>query len=256
VFHEEQTQPFTCLGALAFGILSDGTYTLCCQDVEGQMDIGNIATMDLRTAFESPRREEIIANCATSRVCRRCAGNTMILDTQPVREEWQTIDKFGFGWHIFEKYLGGIGGRWTAGNAKSYFYTRLQSMVLELQFQSPFPSDTKFQLLLSAYDPATKLFSLEQSAEFRGRQEQLARVNLPVNLRKSTFYRLTILSPTFCPKEIYGSEDTRRLGLAIISLRLGGRPYEDLSEQDKVATLMAAPPAVSSASAYTFPILS
>ena len=63
---------------------------LCCQDVEGEMDIGNIATMDLRTAFDSPRREEIIANCATSRVCRRCAGNTMILDTQPIRDDWQT----------------------------------------------------------------------------------------------------------------------------------------------------------------------
>jgi hypothetical protein len=128
-------------------------------------------------------------------------------------------------------------------------------MSLELQFQSPFPSDTKFQLLLSAYDTATKLFSLEQSAEFQGRQEHLARVNLPVNLRKNTFYRLTILSPTFCPKEIYGSQDTRRLGLAVTSMRLGGRPYESLAERDKPAALRAAPPSASPASAYTFPIL-
>ncbi len=35
-FQEERTEPFQCPGASAFGILSDGTYTLCCQDVEGQ----------------------------------------------------------------------------------------------------------------------------------------------------------------------------------------------------------------------------
>src|SRR5690242_4575655 len=104
--------------------------------------------MDPRTAFDSPRREEIIANCATSRVCRRCAGNTMILDTQPIRGDWQAVDKFGFGWHPFESYLFGIGGRWTSGSAQSYFYTRIESVVLSMEFRSPFPSATKFQMLL------------------------------------------------------------------------------------------------------------
>ena len=256
VFHEERTEPFTCIGALAFGILSDGTYTLCCQDVEGEMEIGNIETMEPKTAFASPRREEIIANCATSRVCRRCAGNTMILDTQPIRDDWQTVDKFGFGWHGFEKYLSGVGGRWTAGSAKSYFYSRIEAMVLQLQFRSSFPSGIKFQLLLSSYDPSSKKFSLEQSAEFRGKQEQLTRADIPVKLRRNTFYRVTILSPTFSPKELYGSPDERRLGLAVSELRLGGRPYESLALEEAVFAAAGAPPSVPSPSAYTFPILS
>jgi organic radical activating enzyme len=256
VFHEERTEPFTCLGALAFGILSDGTYTLCCQDVEGEMDLGNIATTDLRTAYESPRREEIIANCATSRICRRCAGNTMILDTQPIRDEWQTVDKFGFGWHGFEKYLFGIGGRWTMGSAKSYFYTRIEAMVLELQFRSSFPSATEFQLQLSSYDPATKRFTLEYTEAFRGREEQMSCMAVPVQLRKNTFYRLTILSPTFSPKERYGAPDERRLGLAVSRMRLGGRPYDDIAAEQTFATLAGAPGPASSPSSYEFPILS
>ena len=256
VFHEEQTKPFQCVGALAFGILSDGTYTLCCQDVEGEMEIGNIATMDLRTAFESTRREEIIQNCATSRVCRRCAGNTMVLDTQPIRDEWQTVDKFGFGWHIFEKYLFGVGGRWTAGSAKSYFYTRIESMFLAIEFRSPFPSGLKFQALISGYDPVTKKFSLEHSVEFQGRKDLASRVNIPVKLRRNTFYRLTILSPTFSPKELYGSTDERRLGLAISSIRLGGQPYAELAELKTSPAVSGVPLAVSNPPAYSFPILS
>jgi len=256
VFHEERTEPFTCIGALAFGILSDGTYTLCCQDVEGQMDIGNIATMDPRTAFDSPRREEIIANCATSRVCRRCAGNTMILDTQPIHGDSQTIDKFGFGWHALESYLFGVGARWTAGDANAYFYSRIDSDVLAMQFRSPFPSGTKFQILLSAYNPATKEFSLDQCEEFYGRKDQMVSVDIPVRLRRNTFYRLSILSPTFSPKDLYGSPDTRRLGLAVAALRLDGRPYETLAEGEAAFGLASSIAANSSQPAYTFPILS
>jgi hypothetical protein len=255
VFHEEQFEPFKCVGALAFGILSDGTYTLCCQDVEGEMDIGNIADMDIRTAFDSARREEIIENCATSRVCRRCAGNTMILDTQPIRDDWQTVDKFGFGWHQFEKYLFGVGGRWSSGSAKSYFYTRIKSVVLSMEFRSPFSSGTKFQAVLSAYDPATKRFSLDHSEEFYGRKDQLVRVDLPAKLRGNTFYRLTISSPTFSPQDLYGAPDTRRLGLAVSAIRLGGRPYENLA-LDETTLAFVAPPSLPRPSAYTFPILS
>lgn len=256
VFHEERKEPFTCIGALAFGILSNGTYTLCCQDVEGQMDIGNIATMDPRTAFDSPRREEIIANCATSRVCRRCAGNTMILDTQPVRGDSQAIDKFGFGWHALESYLFGVGARWTAGHASAYFYSRIDSDVLGMQFRSPFPSGTKFQILLSAYNPATKEFSLDHSEEFYGRKDQMVSVDIPVKLRRNTFYRLSILSPTFSPKDLYGSPDTRRLGLAVAALRLDGRPYENLADGEVALGLVGSIAANSSQPTYTFPIVS
>ncbi len=256
VFHEEQWEPFKCIGALAFGILSDGTYTLCCQDVEGQMDIGNIATMDPRTAFDSPRREEIIANCATSRVCRRCAGNTMILDTQPIRDDWQAIDKFGFGWHGHEAHLFGVGARWTSGCANSYFYTRIESFSLTLKFRSPFPSGTKFQLLLSAFDPATKQFSLEQSEEFYGSKDQMVLEEIPVKLRRDTFYRLTILSPTFNPKDLYGAPDERRLGLAVAAMRIEGRPYQNLASDEAVFALPGTPLLTMNASTYTFPILS
>lgn len=256
VFHEERTEPFTCVGARTFGILSDGTYTLCCQDVEGEMDIGNIATLDVHTAFHSKRRAEIVENCATSRICRRCAGNTMILDTRPLSGDCQIIDKFGFGWHIHEPHLFGMGGRWTGGSAKSYFYTRLEAESLEIAFRSPFPSDTAFRALLSAYDPSTKKFSLEQSEEFYGQRECMVREEIPLKLRRETFYRLTFLSPTFAPKALYGSGDERRLGLAVTSLRLTGRPFENNSTIDSARPLAGSAVPDSISPAYTFPILS
>jgi len=255
-FHEERTESFKCVGAETFGILSDGTYTLCCQDVEGEMDLGNIADIDPHTAFASPRREEIISNCATSKVCRRCAGNTMILDTQPIRDDSQTVDKFGFGWHGFEQHLFGVGARWTTGSAKSYFYTRIEVDQLTLDFRLPFTSATKLQILLSSYDPDTKQFSLEHSEEFYGRKDRLMRVDFPVNLKKNTFYRLTILSPTYSPKEVYGSPDARRLGIAVATITCEGRPYQELAESDVALALAGSTAAAANSSAYTFPILS
>ncbi len=255
-FHEERTEAFKCVGAETFGILSDGTYTLCCQDVEGEMDLGNIADIDPHTAFASPRREEIIANCATSRVCRRCAGNTMVLDTYPIQDDSQTVDKFGFGWHGFESYLFGVGARWTSGSAKSYFYARMDADALSMRFRSPFHSDTRFQFLLSAYDPGTKKFSLTLSEEFYGTKDRMETVDIPVKLRRDTFYRVTILSPTYSPKELYGSPDTRRLGLAVAEIRLAGRPYQNLGEDAVALALAGSSAAASSSSAYTFPILS
>jgi organic radical activating enzyme len=256
VFHEERTEAFQCVGAETFGILSDGTYTLCCQDVEGQMDIGNIATLDPRAAFASPRREEIIENCATSRVCRRCAGNTMVLDTQPIREDSQIVDKFGFGWHAFEAHLFGVGARWTTGSAKAYFYTRIEVDRLMLDFRSSFPASTQFQILLSSYDPATKLFSLEHSEEFYGRKDQLICADFPLKLQKNTFYRLNILSPTYSPREQHGSPDSRRLGLAVAAITCGGRAFEDFAKSDVALALAGSTAVAANSPAYTFPILS
>jgi hypothetical protein len=255
-FHEERTEAFKCVGAETFGILSDGTYTLCCQDVEGEMDLGNIADIDPYTAFASPRREEIIENCATSRVCRRCAGNTMILDTQPIHGDSQIVDKFGFGWHGFEKHLFGVGARWTMGGAKAYFYPRIEVNQLTLDFRSPFHSATKMQILVSSYDQATKQFSLEHSEEFYGRKDQLMRVDFPVKLRRDTFHRLTILTPTYSPQERYGSPDARRLGIAVAAITCEGRPYKDLAESDVALALAGSTAAASNSSAYSFPILS
>jgi organic radical activating enzyme len=256
VFHEERTEPFQCVGALTFGILANGTYTLCCQDVEGEMDMGNIATLGPREAYFSKRRAEIVGNCATSRICRRCAGNTMILDTFALREDTQKIDKFGFGWHGFEQHLFGVGGRWTAGNAKSYFYTRLDAESLELRFRSPFATGVKFQLLLSSYDPATKKFTLEKSEDFYGQKDCMVYLEIPARLRRNTFYQLALLSPTFSPRELYGSTDTRRLGLAVASLQLRGSPFETVAGENSTLAMAGAPVAGSSAPAYTFPILS
>jgi len=179
----------------------------------------------------------------------------MILDTQPIRDDWQPVDKFGFGWHAFEPYLFGVGARWTSGSAKAYFYTRIETSVLTLEFRSPFSSGTKFLVLLGAYDPAAKQFSLDYSEEFYGRRDQRGCVEIAVKLRRNTFYRLTILSATFSPKESHNAPDTRRLGLAVSAICLGGRPYEDDAKTNAPITLVGAAPSASSPSSYGFPIL-
>jgi hypothetical protein len=148
-----------------------------------------------------------------------------------------------------------VGARWTSGSAKSYFYTRIDSDAVALDFRSPFHSDTRFQMLLSAYDPSTKRFALAHSEEFYGRKDAFMRADFRVKLRSNTFYRLTILSPTYSPQERYGAPDTRRLGLAVASITIEGRPFESLAD-DQVALAMAGSNVAASNPSYVFPILS
>jgi len=80
-------------------------------------------------------------------------------------------------------------------------------------------------------------------------------VDFPVKLRRATFHRITLLSPTFVPHEPYGTPDTRRLGLAVASNSIEGRPYEDVDMQYAQA-LAGAVGAAQASQSYSFPILS
>jgi hypothetical protein len=53
-----------------------------------------------------------------------------------------------------------------------------------------------------------------------------------------------------------GSPDERRLGLAVTSLRLSGRPFEELPVGEPELTLVGAPAPAANPSVYSFPILS
>ena len=229
LFNEERTEPFTCPAPLHnFAVLSNGEYTLCCQDVEGEMGIGNIRDMEPKAALQSARRREIIENCATSKACRVCMGHTFILDTKPLAARSQTIDKFGFGFQELEADLFGRPGRWTDGNAKAYFYNRLDTTELRLDFYSPHRSETKFRLILSEYDPVGKSFTTKLSHDFYGEHGKYSSSSLGVQLAPLAFYRLTLLSPSFAPEP--QSKDSRRLGIAVASMELRGQPLTEVSQ--------------------------
>src|SRR5271157_403192 len=228
LFNEERKEPFICPAPLHnFAVLSNGEYTLCCQDVEGEMQIGNIRDMEPKAALQSARRREIIENSATSKVCRVCMGHTFILETKPLAAHLQTIDKFGFGFHAPEADLFGRPGCWTDGNAKAYFYNRLDASEIRVDFYSPHRSETKFRLVLSQFDPVRKCFVTELSHDFSGEQAKYSSLLLPVRLKPLSFYRLSLLSPSFIPAS--QSKDARPLGITIASMELRGQPLTDIS---------------------------
>jgi len=56
-------------------ILSNGDITLCCTDVDGNMQIGNIKTMSIKKALVSQKRKELLADVTSIPCCRRCLGH-------------------------------------------------------------------------------------------------------------------------------------------------------------------------------------
>jgi sulfatase maturation enzyme AslB (radical SAM superfamily) len=55
-------------------ILSDGTITICCLDVEGDLKIGNINECTIHDALRSNKRAECIKDVTKYTLCRRCLG--------------------------------------------------------------------------------------------------------------------------------------------------------------------------------------
>ena len=110
-------------------------------------------------------------------------------------------------------------------------------------------------MLLSSYNRVTTKFILETSEGFYGEKDRMVDVEFPVKLRGNTFHQLMILSPTFSPKEVYGSPDTRRLGLGITSMWLNGRPYKNLAAGGTASNFTGAPGVTPEPAGYPFPIL-
>lgn len=185
VYLEERTEPLRCPMANNLTMLADGSFSLCCLDYEGEMAMGHVGTRHLRDVLEDPRRLALVENAMLQPLCRKCQGNLFVFDTTPLEAPEQSIDKFGFGWHVFEPALYGGGGRWTNGQAASYVYTRIKPSRLTLQFYSLFED-----------------------------------VELPVALESNRLYRLVLRSPTAIPRELWGSDDDRRVGLAVSDMRL------------------------------------
>jgi radical SAM protein with 4Fe4S-binding SPASM domain len=246
---EERTEPFVCAeGTTSFGILSNGEYVTCCQDVEGEMEIGNIKTMTPMEALRSKRRADIMANAGVSKVCRRCKGTPFILEKTALASFTQAIDQFGSGFHAPEPDPWGRQGRWTNGNANAYFVARIDASELSISFRSLLPSDTRFELILSRLDdPVKQTFATELHAEFWGVSGQTSDLTIPVQLQRAGFYRLTLVSPSFVPDETIHNGDQRRLGIAVTSIKLVGRPYAEASPGENMAEIRNVLPVLNTA---------
>jgi radical SAM protein with 4Fe4S-binding SPASM domain len=55
-------------------ILADGTISICCLDIEGELDLGNIRDIAILDALMSNKRKKIISDVKEAEVCRRCLG--------------------------------------------------------------------------------------------------------------------------------------------------------------------------------------
>ncbi|GJI92705.1 radical SAM protein [Duganella hordei] len=224
VYVEERVEALDCSMAHNVSMLADGQMSLCCLDYEGEMGLPNLRDTSIVELLRAPEREAIAKDSMKAEVCRRCQGNIFVFDTEARDERITRIDKFGRGWHAFEPDMNGIGGRWSNGNAWSYFLARQDSNILALRILSIYDSSTPMTVQVREYDEASKEFGdVVQQQVFFGVQNRLTEVELPVLLKPGQLYRIDLLSPTFVPAETHGGDDRRALGLMLFdaSVRQG-----------------------------------
>ncbi|MYM37014.1 radical SAM protein [Duganella sp. FT94W] len=223
VYVEEREEALDCSMAHNVSMLADGQVSLCCLDYEGEMGLPNLRETSVVEVLRSPQRQAIAKNSMQTEVCRRCQGNLFVFDPQASAESHTHLDKFGRGWYPYEPEMNGIGGRWSNGNAWSYFLARQDSDIFSLRFLSVHDSSSELSLHIRQYDPALKQFGeLVGTVPFKGTQNEVMEVDLPVQLKAGTLYRFDLLSPTFVPGGADGTGDQRSLGLMLFgaSVRL------------------------------------
>jgi sulfatase maturation enzyme AslB (radical SAM superfamily) len=66
--------PVPCWAVRVPCVLSDGTITCCCVDVEGELALGNIGNMTIQEAVSSKKRALVMKHPELYKTCRKCRG--------------------------------------------------------------------------------------------------------------------------------------------------------------------------------------
>jgi organic radical activating enzyme len=78
----ERTTPVNCdMLKEAICVLSDGSITNCCLDVNAEMTLGHVANGTILEALTSQRRRDSIEHSELNSVCRRCAGEILVANS-------------------------------------------------------------------------------------------------------------------------------------------------------------------------------
>jgi len=172
--------------------------------------------------FREVAIEPLESSSAAASSAMLCGPTSLELDTTPLHGDTQEVEAFGLGYYGPEWKLSDEGAHWTNGRGHAYFIPRLAASELWIDYRSPFPDDTRFELLLGRLEDAlTQTFIQEMHVEFRGTRNRLTRLVLPLELAHSGLYCLTLLSPT-----VPSARLNLALGLGVVSIKLMGRPFD------------------------------
>jgi hypothetical protein len=221
IYNEENTGPRPCLMTGSFGLLANGDYVLCCLDYEGDMALGNIATVPVAAVLASGRRAAICADALVEPLCRRCKGNLFVFATAPLKAGEQAIDKFGRGFWPGEPGLHGRGGRWTNGEAWAYAYVRIPARGLAIDYFSELAGAAGLEAEIQLFHEADHSWQSVKKAIHETRAHALGECRMGCDFRVGHLYRIVLRSPFFVPEELFANGDKRRLGLALHSMYLG-----------------------------------
>jgi radical SAM protein with 4Fe4S-binding SPASM domain len=220
IYSEAKCDPQPCTMTGNLGILANGDLILCCLDYEGEMNLGNIKDTNIKEFLQSDRLARIKENAMSEAVCRRCKGNTFILDAFKLAGETQKVNAFGWGWETFEKEMYGIGGRWTRGTANAYIYARIAAGKIAIKFRSEQDNEIPFNIEIHSYNKESGTFKQEAAFIFYGRKGDNADVEYPFNFSLFTFYKIVLKGKTFVPDEQFGNGDKRNLGIAVFDMEI------------------------------------
>lgn len=79
-FSIEEANNFNCNLSNSLVVLSNGDITFCCLDYEGELSCGNVATMSIKDALTSEKRNSLLNSPDKFSYCRKCFGRKNIIN--------------------------------------------------------------------------------------------------------------------------------------------------------------------------------
>lgn len=211
---EEKHGSETCELANSIGVLANGDLICCCLDIEGDIKLGNMREDDIDSPKIIARWQEIKSNVLNEKLCRRCRGYVVVSEKMPLECTSQKIVHFNLDWHWYEQDLYGKGGRWSKELSTVFIYARIDASCLKLDANS-LRKDMSCKMKI--YRRSNNYWVESDTCVFTCSLGENA-VEVAYSFEKGEFYKVEIICPTLNTQEIYGSEHSRHLGIAVTDM--------------------------------------
>lgn len=218
-----------CSMANNIGLLSNGDIITCCLDYEGEMNLGNIKNTSIDSEEFLQKQKSITENPLQYEICQRCKGHMYIFDKSPLAANIQKIEAYSWDWHDKENDMWGKEGRWSKELSTVFLYSRINGNLLSMNAMAPAKREGEennqgwYRLKIHQYHPETDLFSEQMSAVFCCPENEISHIELKAEFTYGCFYKIEIITPTFCPGDRYHTTDNRFLGLAVFDISIESR---------------------------------
>jgi len=178
-------------------VLSSGEIAVCNVDNEGDFVVADMNKGEKYTDRKSRERLKMVRdNLPISTICRRCAANFLIFDTEILQADTQEITHYGRRWHPENVNRAGESKRDSYEISSIYVLPRIEANSLCVDMESV-QNKRQFTLIkILCYDDETRFFTEYLTFSEQLKPYERKTINIPYSFEHGKLHRIDFITAT------------------------------------------------------------